>query len=659
MRLAFVTELFAPSVGGQEIRFEELGAELVKRGIQVDLYTIRHDLATSKLETRSGIAVHRIADCAGYKHPRLRRHPLGILAFTHALWRRRSELRACDAVVFNIWPILPSLALATQLRGKTVVDVCETRSGRLWHWVYRCIAALPQARILGVSPQIGRHMQRVHGVQPQRTHVAVSGVDLAAAASPPFHKNPRQILFFGRLTEHKNPDLLAEAFERSSLPRRGYELVVAGDGPEFDRLRRRFESPSIRFPGRVSEAEKWALLRRSSLLVLPSRREGFPRVVAEAACVGTPTLTLAYPDNGTRFVVEDFGVGRSVAPDIDALVAALDRFAGAGAGARGLRLGAGHEPAARFSGPEGMMHKVLLTGGAGFIGSHVADLLLERGCELTILDNLSFGRRTQLDPRARFAEVDLTDRAGVAECLRERFDTVIHLAAIHFIPYCNEHPHLACRTNIEGTQNVFDAAIAGGSVQRLFMASTAAWTPGSDRGDPGRPPRAPLDVYGMTKSANEDQAAILALRSSIHVSVGRFFNAVGGRETNPHLVPDILRRLKQSDTIEIGNTTPRRDYIDVRDMARGVLAMLDGNDARIDTCNIGSGEAYDVVEIARFLSDIHGSTIRLQAVDRLMRKVERQNLQADPSRLRARYGWSPRYTITDSLRYAHETFTSV
>lgn len=327
MKLAFVTELFAPSVGGQEVRFEELGAELVKRGVEVDLYTIRHDLDSPREEVLHGVRVHRIADCAGYKHPRLRRHPLGILRFTWALWQRRRALQACDAVVFNIWPVLPPLLLGGLLRGKAVVDVCETRSGRFWHWVYQRLASLPGVRLLGVSPEIVRHMQRVHGTRPEHAHVAVSGVDLSAAPPPPYDKDARQLMFFGRLTEHKNPRLLAEAFQRSSLPGRGYRLVIAGGGPELEGLKRDFGDPAIQLTGRVSDAEKWQLLQRSALLVLPSRREGFPRVVAEAACVGTPTLTLDYPDNGTRFVVQDYQVGRSVPATREALVEALEQFA--------------------------------------------------------------------------------------------------------------------------------------------------------------------------------------------------------------------------------------------------------------------------------------------------------------------------------------------
>ncbi len=299
------------------------------------------------------------------------------------------------------------------------------------------------------------------------------------------------------------------------------------------------------------------------------------------------------------------------------------------------------------------MRNVLLTGGAGFIGSHVADLLIERGCELTILDNLSVGKREHVQASARLVEADIADRQAVFDCLAAGFDTVIHLAAIHFIPYCNRHPDQTCRTNIEGTQNVLDAAQATASVQRVFIASTAAVYPDCPGPIDERTPRAPMDVYGMTKSANEEQVAILARRSNIAVSVGRFFNAVGARETNPHLVPDVLERIRHSNTIEIGNTTPKRDYIDVRDMASGVLAMLEGNQQGIATCNIGTGDVYDVVEIADMLSAIHGSKITLAPAERLIRKVERQNLQADSSRLQSSFGWRPRFGIRDSLAYAH------
>ena len=301
------------------------------------------------------------------------------------------------------------------------------------------------------------------------------------------------------------------------------------------------------------------------------------------------------------------------------------------------------------------MQKVLLTGGAGFIGSHVADLLLEKGCDLTVIDNLSFGRREHLNAAATFATMDLIERDRVLQLVAEhRFDTIVHLAAIHFIPFCNQNPNLACRSNIEGTQNLLDAASAAGSVKRIFIASTAAVYPDMPGPIAETVSRAPMDVYGMTKSANEEQAAIHALRNETSVSIGRFFNAVGARETNPHLIPDILQRIKQSDRIEIGNVSPKRDYIDVRDMATAVVTMLDGNRGKLDTCNIGTGKSYDVEQITKLISDIHGREIHLDPSPRLIRKVERQNLQAQVDRIAFRYGWRARYSISDAVHYAYQ-----
>ena len=305
------------------------------------------------------------------------------------------------------------------------------------------------------------------------------------------------------------------------------------------------------------------------------------------------------------------------------------------------------------------MKNVLLTGGSGFIGSHVADLLVEAGCQITVLDNLSFGKREHVRIDVEFVKADIVDRDAVNALFKSHaFDSVIHLAAIHFIPFCNQHPNLACRTNIEGTQNILDAARDSGKVERLLIASTAAVYPDMPAGIPESTPRAPMDVYGMTKSSNEEQATIFSHRSNAHVSIARFFNAVGGRETNPHLVPDILHRIVDSDVIEIGNTSPKRDYIDVRDMARGVLALLQGNQEKLDTCNIGTGMVFDVDEITAIISKIHGKKIKLKPVDRLIRKVERQNLQADSRRLQTRYGWKPIHSIEDSMAYAYEWYCS-
>jgi len=328
MKLAFVTELFHPSVGGQEIRFEELGQKLVARGHQVHVYTIHIDSSSPAYENRGGIEVSRLCIAPDYKSRYLRRNPFDILRFSLALWRRRQELKNYDAVVFNIWPLLPQFLLGPFMRQKCVIDVCETRSGLVWNTVYRQLALIPNVRFIGVNQEIVRRMISTYGVEPRNCASIISGVDLDAAGTPPFSKCNGQLLFFGRMTPHKNPQLLVESFHESGIHERGFSLHMAGAGPELERLKRDFTFPGVKYHGRVSENEKWELLRQSSLLIMPSRREGFPRVVAEAACVGTPTLSLDFPDNGTSSVVTDYLIGKVCAANRQSLVDELRAYAG-------------------------------------------------------------------------------------------------------------------------------------------------------------------------------------------------------------------------------------------------------------------------------------------------------------------------------------------
>jgi glycosyltransferase involved in cell wall biosynthesis len=327
MKLAFVTELFFPSIGGQEVRFQELGEELVARGIQVTVYTIHFEASSPKTELMQGINVIRLCSSPNYKSKKFRRNPLDIIRFTRQLWRRRHDLSEFDAVIFNIWPILPQLILGPFLRKKTIIDICETRSGIFWSLIYRIFTWIPDVRFLGVNPEIVRYMQREYHVASDRCASIVSGVDLRVAGNPPYAKHPGQILFFGRMTKHKNPRLLVEAFHASGIAEHGFRLEVAGGGSELEELRSNFSLPGVTYHGRVSEEAKWKLLQCSSLLVMPSRREGFPRVVAEGACVGTPTLTLDFPDNGTCSVVRDFSIGRICGASKEDLIRELQAFA--------------------------------------------------------------------------------------------------------------------------------------------------------------------------------------------------------------------------------------------------------------------------------------------------------------------------------------------
>lgn len=298
-----------------------------------------------------------------------------------------------------------------------------------------------------------------------------------------------------------------------------------------------------------------------------------------------------------------------------------------------------------------MAGKVLVTGGAGFIGSAVCAQLNDHGYTVHVLDDLSFGRR-HLAPVSddRFHQVDIRDRAAVMRVFGQvRPDKVLHLAAVHFIPYCNEHPVEASEINICGTINVLDACESNGCKQ-VFVASTAAVYPILDRAVNETDATGPMDIYGITKLATEKLVSEFHLRTGICSIVCRFFNAFGPNETNPHLIPEIQRQiLSGSRVLKLGNLEPKRDFIHTEDMARAVSALLASCQSGYEVFNLGRGIEYSVREVVEAFQRSLGEAIRIEVDPARVRKVERMHLLADVSKLKQRTGWEPRWSIDQGV----------
>ena len=300
---------------------------------------------------------------------------------------------------------------------------------------------------------------------------------------------------------------------------------------------------------------------------------------------------------------------------------------------------------------------VVVTGGAGFIGSHVVELLLRGGSTVTIIDNLSAGSRRNLTPLLRHRRCtlevgDVRHPRFVERVLRRRDPSVvIHLAALHFIPYCVRHPDRTLAVNVLGTQAVI-AAAAEASVARVVVASTADVYAPSARAHRETDRLAPLNVYGVSKMFAEQLVAAAARAGPRGASfrIARLFNTFGPRQARPHLIPHIIAEARRRSVIALGNVTPRRDFVYVADVARA-LCRLAGRPGRagVEVFNVGSGEGRTVREVVERLAEAIGRTLTVRQDAARMRRVERPSLVADVRKIRRAMGWAPRTRFEDGL----------
>lgn len=296
--------------------------------------------------------------------------------------------------------------------------------------------------------------------------------------------------------------------------------------------------------------------------------------------------------------------------------------------------------------------KILVTGGAGFIGSAIVPKMQNEGHDVYVLDNLSFGNRDfiQVDD-AHFFQGDIREADFVAQTLESiQPDAIVHLAAIHFIPYCNANPFESADINIRGTMNVLNAAQKLKNLKKVFFASTAAVYPISDHAVDENHTLLPLDIYGLTKLTGESLCREFHLQTGIDTICCRFFNAFGPNETNPHLIPEIEKQLCDgARTIALGNLAPKRDFIHTFDMANAVYALVMLENTGFDTFNLGRGIEYSVTEIVATFEQLLGEKITVEIDPARTRKVERMHLLANVDKLKSRTGWAPNWSIEEGV----------
>ncbi|MCU1488970.1 MAG: galE [Acidimicrobiaceae bacterium] len=305
--------------------------------------------------------------------------------------------------------------------------------------------------------------------------------------------------------------------------------------------------------------------------------------------------------------------------------------------------------------------KVLVTGGAGYIGSVVATRLLEEGHDVTVLDDLSTGHADAVPEGARFVEGRVHDAAG--DLMGEGFDGVVHLAASSVVAESVEHPEKYEENNVVGSRLLL-GAMAKAGVARIVFSSTAAVY-----GEPESVPIAedapcrPVNPYGASKLAVDRSLAEASARDGLAAVSLRYFNVAGayaGRgerhRTETHLIPLALeaalgRRDELTvygDDYDTPDGTCVRDYIHVADLAQAHLSALEGAQAgRHQVFNLGNGNGYSVREVLGAVESVTGKSLPVRLGAR--RAGDPARLVASAALAREVLGWRPERTSLEEM----------
>lgn len=305
--------------------------------------------------------------------------------------------------------------------------------------------------------------------------------------------------------------------------------------------------------------------------------------------------------------------------------------------------------------------KILVTGGAGYIGSACTEYLIDFGYQVAVLDSLITGHRDAVDKRAEFIHCDLNDREKTISSVKKlKPDAIMHFAAFSLVGESMKNPGKYFQNNLGGGINLLDAALSAETQIFVFSSTCATYGEPESIPIPETEKQKPINPYGESKLMFEKALHWYSQIYGIKYTALRYFNAAGasknfGEDHNPetHLVPLVLKSaMGQSPSIKVfGNDYPTpdgtciRDYIHILDLAQAHELALHNN----ESCafNLGTGNGFSVLEIINTAREVTGKKIEIEIAPR--RHGDPPKLVGSSKLIKEKLGWNPKYENIASI----------
>lgn len=312
--------------------------------------------------------------------------------------------------------------------------------------------------------------------------------------------------------------------------------------------------------------------------------------------------------------------------------------------------------------------KILITGGAGYIGSFLVKALVDRQDEVVVFDSLERGRKEAIDSRAVLFQGDLKDKAALQKLFKEnKFDAVMHFAGLIAVGESEEKPQLYYQNNVVGSQNLFEAAITTGGVTKfIFSSSAAVYGNPTQLPIPESHPKNPTSEYGKNKLMVEEILSdIQKNNSEIGFVALRYFNAAGaaldgslGEWHSPetHIIPLVIKSALLGipfkvfgDDYETKDGTCVRDYVHVLDLVEAHILALEKLDKEKGafSYNVGTGIGYSNMQVIEAVRKVSGKNFDVEYSER--RKGDPGELIADPNKIKTELGFAPKFSDLNTI----------